>query len=270
MVLHRGFTIILSFQRGKLGILAQCGCNTSLLNAYNECRLCSKFCFPDFRLAGNPGIELCENCVETVLTLCLPSEPEALEVAEECLALRQDKSLGHRLVLASNVKKWLSVDGVNLIKKTVEGFDNVKSADCGSFFSDALKQHLVANLKTCQNDADITAAVTGFAVTDSFFASSKVHSDEAKADEETAAALASLSAQIGMPIRQAGGQAGRPGARQKQIEVKILARRPPEVKKVPIQVQRMPQRGGTTVVTGSGPRRISNGMVIDLGRCPEK
>ena len=57
-------------QRGKLGILAQCGCNTSLLNAYTECRLCSKFCFPDFRLAGNPGIELCENCVETVLTLC--------------------------------------------------------------------------------------------------------------------------------------------------------------------------------------------------------
>jgi hypothetical protein len=258
------------FQRGKLGILAQCGCNTSLLNAYNECRLCSKFCFPDFRLAGNPGIELCENCVETVLTLCLPSEPEALEVAEECLALRQDKSLGHRLVLASNVKKWLSVDGVNLIKKTVEGFDNVKSADCGAFFSDALKQHLVANLKTCQSDADITAAVTGFAVTDSFFASSKVHSDEAKADEETAAALASLSAQIGMPIRQAGGQTGRPGARQKQIEVKILARRPPEVKKVPIQVQRMPQRGGTTVVTGSGPRRISNGMVIDLGRFQQK
>jgi len=253
-------------QRGKLGILAQCGCNTSLLNAYNECRLCSKFCFPDFRLAGNPGIELCENCVETVLTLCLPSEPEALEVAEECLALKQEKSLGHRLVLASNIKKWLSVDGVNLIKKTVEGFDNVKSADCGAFFSDALKQHLVANLKTCQNDGDITAAVTGFAVTDTFFASSKVHSDEAKADEETAAALASLSAQIGMPIRQAGGQTGRPGARQKQIEVKILARRPPELKKVPIQVQRMPQRGSATALgAGNGPRRISNGMVIDLG-----
>ena len=36
-------------QRGKLGVLSQCGCNTSLLNAYTECRLCSKFCFPDFR-----------------------------------------------------------------------------------------------------------------------------------------------------------------------------------------------------------------------------
>ena len=66
-----------------------CGCNTSLLNAYTECRLCGKFCFPDFRLAGNPGIELCENCVETVLQLCLPSDPEQLEVGEECLALRQ-------------------------------------------------------------------------------------------------------------------------------------------------------------------------------------
>ena len=38
------------------------------------------------------------------------------------------------------------------------------------------------------------------------------------------------------------------------------------MKKVPIQVQRMTQRGGATVVTGGGPRRISNGMVIDLGR----
>ena len=36
-------------QRGKLGVLSQCGCNTSLLNAYTECRLCGKFCFPDFR-----------------------------------------------------------------------------------------------------------------------------------------------------------------------------------------------------------------------------
>ena len=58
----------------------------------------------------------------------------------------------------------------------------------------------------CHNDPEITAAVTGFCVTDDFFASSKVHSEEAKADEETAAALASLSAQIGMPIKQQGAQ----------------------------------------------------------------
>ena len=259
-------------QRGKLGILAQCGCNTSLLNAYTECRLCSKFCFPDFRLAGNPGIELCENCVETVLTLCLPTDPEHLEVAEECLALRQDRSAGHRLVLQNHVKKWLSVDGVAIIKKTVESFDNVKSADCGSFFTDALKQHLVANLKTCHNDPEIMSAVTGFCVTDQFFTSSKVHSEEAKADEETAAALASLSAQIGMPIRQAGGGAvpSKPGSRQKQIEVKILSRRPATetAKRPPLQLQRMPQRGAAAAATTR--RVISNGMVIDLGSAGPK
>ena len=89
----------------------------------------------------------------------------------------------------------------------------------------------------CHNDPEITAAVTGFCVTDQFFTSSKVHSEEAKADEETAAALASLSAQIGMPIRGQnsqgqlqGGQPARP-TRQRQIEVKILARRPPVMAK---------------------------------------
>lgn len=78
-------------QRGKLGILAQTGCNTSLLNLYTECRLCSKFSFPDFRLAAGTSpaatgdetakpVQLCENCVETVLSLCLPTEPECLQV----------------------------------------------------------------------------------------------------------------------------------------------------------------------------------------------
>ena len=100
-------------------------------------------------MAGNPGIELCENCVETVLTLCLPSEPEALEVAEECLALRQEKSLGHRLVLASNIKKWLSVDGVNLIKKTVEGFDNVNYFRCEVEAFEGLEEGWVGNFVKC-------------------------------------------------------------------------------------------------------------------------
>ena len=112
-------------QKGKLSTLAQCGCNTQLLSAYTECRLCGKFCFPDFRLSGAPQkIDLCENCVETVLTLCLPSDPEVLEVGEECLALQTEKVVGHRLVLANNVKKWLSLDGVNIIKKTVEEFNS--------------------------------------------------------------------------------------------------------------------------------------------------
>ena len=79
-------------QKGKLSTLAMCGCNTQLLSAYTECRLCGKFCFPDFRLSGaQQKIDLCENCVETVLTLCLPSDPEVLEVGEECLALQTDK-----------------------------------------------------------------------------------------------------------------------------------------------------------------------------------
>ena len=73
---------------------------------------------------------MCENCVETVLTLCLPSEPECLDVPEECLALKDERNVGHRLVLASDLKKWLSLDGVNLIKKTVEEFDRVKASEC--------------------------------------------------------------------------------------------------------------------------------------------
>ena len=84
-------------QKGKLSILAQCGCNTHLLSSYTECRLCSKFCFPDFRLSGaSQQIDLCENCVETVLTLCLPTDPEVLENGEECLALNTSKVVGHR------------------------------------------------------------------------------------------------------------------------------------------------------------------------------
>ena len=80
------------------------------------------------------------------------------------------------MVLANNVKKWLSLDGVNLIKKTVEEFNSSSSnsifsrlADCGPIFSEALKQHLLANLKTCYSDEDIVTAVTGFSVTEDFF-----------------------------------------------------------------------------------------------------
>jgi hypothetical protein len=136
-------------QRGRLSTLSKCGCNITLLNSYMECRLCSKFCFPDFRL-GSTGIEMCESCVETVLTLCLPSDPECLEVPEECLALKDARTIGHRLVLATDQKKWLSLDGVNLIKKTVEEFDRSRTSECSSAFSDGVRQHLLAVLKTCQ------------------------------------------------------------------------------------------------------------------------
>jgi hypothetical protein len=179
-------------QRSRFGLWYQCGCNTTLLNSYMECRLCSKFCFPDFRL-GATGIEMCENCVETVLTLCLPSEPECLEVPEECLALKDERPVGHRLVLASDLKKWLSLDGVNLIKKTVEEFDRAKATECSTVFSDGIRQHLLAALKTCQNDDDITTAVAGFCVTDDFLSPASAHSN---VDSETAAALASLQEQV--------------------------------------------------------------------------
>jgi hypothetical protein len=116
--------------RGKFGILSRCGCNSSLLDLYTDCRLCSKFSFPDFRLAGSlangQSVDLCENCVDTVLTLCLPVDPEQIEPAETCLVLGEERNIGHRLVLANNQKKWLSLDGVNLIKSLVDEFDDLK------------------------------------------------------------------------------------------------------------------------------------------------
>ncbi|TRY76407.1 hypothetical protein TCAL_00036 [Tigriopus californicus] len=209
-------------QRGKVITLAQTGCNTTLLNAYVECNLCSKFSFPDFRLAGanaqplnrkGGNINLCENCVDTVLTLCLPTEPECLQLAEDCLALGEPKVVGHRLVLSNNLKKWLSLDGVNLIKKTVDDFDDTKSMDCSNLFLEALKKHSTAVLKTCQKDEDITSAVAGFCVTDAFLALDKN-------DDATNAAMASLEQQIGMSITPA-----KPTNRIHEVHVTILSRR---------------------------------------------
>ncbi len=259
-------------QKGKLGILALTGCNTSLLNLYTECKLCSKFSFPDFRLAAGTSaaatgdemtkpVQLCENCVETVLSLCLPTEPECLQEPEECLALGETRVMGHRLVLSNNLKKWLSLDGVNLIKKTVDDFDETKHVDCGNIFQDGLKRHAIAVLKTCQKDEDITNCAAGFCITDSFLNIDR--------KDETAAALASLERQIGMPIKQAGRD-----LKPNEIQVTILARRPKKTTpKMTTSLPRVahpshvtPQRTyvrrtpTTTPVT-----RTNNGTVINVG-----
>ena len=246
-------------QRGKLKIISQTGCNTTLLTAYVECKLCSKFSFPDFRLAGacshvsgtagaafhTRSIDLCENCVDTVLTLCLPTDPECLSQSEECLALGEGKMVGHRLVLSNNLKKWLSLDGVNLIKKTVEEYDDTKSLDCSNLFLEALKKHASAVLKTCHKDADITSAVAGFCVTDAFLALEKK-------DSATEAAMASLEQQIGMPITQAKTPTST--NRIHEVHVTILARRTTAAKQAALL-------NGTPKIQKRG---FNNGQVLTM------
>ena len=119
-------------------LYSSAGCNSKLLDYYSECRLCSKFSFPDFRLTASiktqGGVSLCENCCETIVNLCVPSEPEKLAGrshyyekclgddvccvgnGEICLLLGVTRSTGHRLVLSNNSKKWISADGVEKIQ----------------------------------------------------------------------------------------------------------------------------------------------------------
>ena len=124
-------------------------------------------------------------------------------------------------------------------------------------FSDGIRQHLLAALKTCQNDADITTAVAGFCITDDFLTPAPASTGQNATDSETAAALASLQEQVGVPIKYA--EEKKP-AKERQIEVKILARRPPNsTKKTPI-----PIRFGSKF-SANFKRVIKNGTVIDLG-----
>ena len=125
-------------------------------------------------------------------------------------------------------------------------------------FSDGIRQHLLAALKTCQNDADITTAVAGFCITEDFLTPAPVSSSQNATDSETAAALASLQEQVGMPIKYVEDK--KP-TKERQIEVKILARRPANTstKKTPI-----PIRFGSKF-SANFKRVIKNGTVIDLG-----
>ncbi|CAB4070401.1 unnamed protein product [Lepeophtheirus salmonis] len=133
-------------QRGKFSLLAQCGCNTTLLSLYAECRLCTKFSYPDFRLCGTiASVDLCENCVDTVLTLCLPTEPEVLASPEPCLVLGEEKT-----------------NGVNLIKKTVDEYEDTKLFDTSALLLSALRKHLVAALRKCWLDSSVMTVAAGF------------------------------------------------------------------------------------------------------------
>ena len=44
-------------------------------------------------------------------------------------------------------KKWLSLDGLQQIKQTVDEFEELKLMDCSSLFVAALRRHLVATLR---------------------------------------------------------------------------------------------------------------------------
>ena len=152
-----------------LQLYGSSGCNTKLLDYYAECRLCSKFSFPDFRLTASikhrEGVALCENCCETILTLCVPSEPEKIPGrGEVCLLLGTEKSTGHRLVLSNNSKKWISADGVEKIQAVSEVASTSTIPDYGSTLVQLLKSHLVAVTERAWSDPSCLTARAGFPV----------------------------------------------------------------------------------------------------------
>eukprot|EP00090_Calanus_glacialis_P025693 TRINITY_DN40276_c0_g1_i2.p1 TRINITY_DN40276_c0_g1~~TRINITY_DN40276_c0_g1_i2.p1 ORF type:complete len:2550 (+),score=803.50 TRINITY_DN40276_c0_g1_i2:1143-7652(+) len=154
-----------------LQLYGSSGCNTKLLDYYAECRLCSKFSFPDFRLTAairnRDGVALCENCCETILSLCVPSEPERIPGrGEVCLLLGVEKNTGHRLVLSNNSKKWISADGVEKIQAVSEVAASSAIPDYGTTLVQLLKSHLQAVAERAWTDSSCLTARAGFCVTD--------------------------------------------------------------------------------------------------------
>ena len=199
-----------------LQLYGSSGCNTRLLDYYAECRLCSKFSFPDFRLTASikhkEGVALCENCCETILTLCVPSEPERVQGrGEVCLLLGLERNTGHRLVLSNNSKKWISADGVEKIQAVSEVASTSTIPDYGSTLVQLLKSHLVAVTERAWSDPSCLTARAGFTVT--------CPTDQAQLDEAT----------------------GQP--KQQPIEVKVTIRPPkpqtppPKLQITPVKVQ---------------------------------
>merc|ERR1719510_879651 len=152
-----------------LSLYGASGCNTRLLDYYSECRLCSKFSFPDFRLTAaiktKAGVALCENCCETILSLCVPSEPERLTgKGDVCLLLGVERTTGHRLVLSNNTKKWISAEGVNKIKAVSEISASCTMPDYSTSLVQLLKSHLQAVAERAWTDSSCLTARAGFCV----------------------------------------------------------------------------------------------------------
>ena len=153
-----------------LKLYGSCGCNTKLLDFYAECRLCGKFSFPDFRLTAaiksKEGVALCENCCETILSLCVPSEPEKVAGrGDVCLLLGQERNVGHRLVLSNNTKKWISAEGVERISAVSAIANNCQLPDYSTHLVQLLKSHLQAVAERAWTDPSCMTARAGFAVT---------------------------------------------------------------------------------------------------------
>ena len=152
-----------------LQLYGSTGCNTKLLDYYAECRLCSKFSFPDFRLTAaiknKDGVALCENCCETILSLCVPSEPEKVAgKGDVCLLLGVEKNIGHRLVLSNNTKKWISAEGVEKIKSVSEIANSCQLPDYSTTLVQLLKSHLQAVAERAWSDSSCMTARAGFCV----------------------------------------------------------------------------------------------------------
>ena len=167
--------------RATLSLYGAAGCNTKLLDYYSECKLCSKFSFPDFRLTAgmasrqqdvqsstseiNNSVALCENCCETILSLCVPSEPERLTGrGDTCLLLSTERNSGHRLVLSNQAKKWISADGVEAIKTITDVVTASNIADYSTVLNQKFRSYLMAVCSRAWSEPDCVTARAGFIV----------------------------------------------------------------------------------------------------------